>query len=586
MVTDDTNYIPPHEAALAVVATGMKKARLSIDSLILNAFVGGFLFSTGSIMYLSAHAQSPDLFKDNPGILDLISSITFGIGLFYVVILGVDLFNSNILYFSVAFLHGSVTIFDVALSWIVSFFMNLGGALLFGYLFSHLTHISRTPTFIQISREIAEQKASYSFIETFLKGIGGNIFVCLAIYLQIMAKPIHVKFLLIVIPIFTLAFTGLTHVVADIDILFIGMLNGANVTVGEYIWKLLVPASIGNMLGGFLFSLVLPYYLHTVVVERDRKALNLPQYEAKDEQPDLNMDSRVVRIPKREAEENEEEAESESEDEENDPDNLYEKVDTPDVVDNSESNNHFSPLPPLDQSLLESERSIPSIRSDTDSSDNASRVIATRTNSRTQTTMPVYESLHGSTLSGRNSSLADNKSIIRKRARNRLRRKFRTFRTPLGVFPVRGMADPLDDKNSATEEGPYYDDEQEEFTEGPPRHLERDRRESNLARSRTYSALRGTPHGKHNENVLKRINTIAVGQRSRTKARYGSNISLNRNSSYNVLERKPGARLERALSRFVTRAEMGTETGSRKHGSNSPDIEMNPSKPRHTSSNG
>ena len=44
-----------------------------------------------------------------------------------------------------------------------------------------------------------------------------------------------------------------------------------------------------------IFGVVITWYLHIYVVERDRAALNLPQYELRDEQPELNQDSRVVR---------------------------------------------------------------------------------------------------------------------------------------------------------------------------------------------------------------------------------------------------------------------------------------------------
>lgn len=298
-MVDDSNYLTPHETALAVVATAMKKARLQLDTLLINSILGGVLFSSGSFLLVAVYSEDPDIVARNPGIVNLITGVNFAMGLFYVVMMGADLFNSNILFFSVGVLRKAVTIYDLMISWVVSWLGNIAGSLFVSYLFGHLSGISSQKLWIIGSRQIIEQKVSYSFVQTFLKGIACNFFVCLAIYLQLMAKPIHVKFILMSFPIIDFIGIGFTHVVGDMSASFIAMLNGANVSVGKYIWKLLIPASLGNIVGGLFFSAVVPFYLHLVVVERDRKRLSLPEYEARDEQPELNMDSRVVRIQKK-----------------------------------------------------------------------------------------------------------------------------------------------------------------------------------------------------------------------------------------------------------------------------------------------
>lgn len=296
-MVDDSNYLTPHEAALAVVATCMKKARLQLDTLIINSILGGVLFSSGSVLYVAIHSENLDLLSHNPGILNLIGGLTYSVGLFYVVILGAELFNSNILYFSVGVLRNAATIYDLLISWFFSWLGNIAGSLFVSYLFVHVSGISTHEHWQYGASEVAEGKAAYSFMQTFLKAIAGNFFVCLAIYLQLMTKPIHVKYLMILLPIFTFVSSSYTHVVADMTTFFVAMLCGAHVSVGRYIWRVLIPASLGTMIGGSAFGLVIPFYLHLVVVERDRAKLSLPEYEARDEQPELNMDSRVVRVP-------------------------------------------------------------------------------------------------------------------------------------------------------------------------------------------------------------------------------------------------------------------------------------------------
>lgn len=55
----------------------------------------------------------------------------FPIGLVLITLTGSDLFTSNIMFMTVAFLSRRVTVKDVATSWFFSFFGNLAGSLFF-----------------------------------------------------------------------------------------------------------------------------------------------------------------------------------------------------------------------------------------------------------------------------------------------------------------------------------------------------------------------------------------------------------------------------------------------------------------------
>ncbi|CDK28921.1 unnamed protein product [Kuraishia capsulata CBS 1993] len=297
-MVDDSYYITTHEAALAVVATAMKKSRLRLDTLIINSIMGGILFSVGGMLHIMVQAQNPGLIaSDQLGIVQLLQGLVYGLGLFNVVIMGVDLFNSNILFFSVGLMRGAVTIVDLLISWFVSFFFNLASTIMVVALVMHASGVASTDNYIQGSIDIIVEKAEFSFAQTFVKGIACNFCVALAIYLQLMVKPLHVKLLMIILPVFTFVSMGFNHVVADMFLCPVGLFNNAPVSVATYIWKIMIPAALGNIVGGAFFGITIPWYLHLVVIEMDQKRLNLPQWDQRDEQPELNMDSRVVRVP-------------------------------------------------------------------------------------------------------------------------------------------------------------------------------------------------------------------------------------------------------------------------------------------------
>ncbi|CCF55636.1 hypothetical protein KAFR_0A01980 [Kazachstania africana CBS 2517] len=464
-MVDDSYYITPHEAALAVVATSMKKSRLKIDTLVVNSILGGILFSSGSLLYLAIHAENPQMAMNNPGILNFTGAWTFVIGLFYVIIMGCDLFNSNILYFSVGLLRNAVTIYDLLISWFFSWIGNIAGTLFVSYLFMHVSGISSSSDWINGSINIVNDKQSYTFMETFLKAIAGNFFVCLAVYLQLLSKPIHVKLIVMSLPIFTFVCCGFTHVVADMPMMFIGMLNGADLSVGKYIWKLLIPASIGNIIGGFAFSVILPYYLHLIVVERDRQRLSLPEYEARDEQPELNMDSRVVRVTTTNLDKN-----------------------TTDLQD--ENNTSYDNK---ENFISDDEDSLTSIDSEENTGTNSS---LNRFN-RNEQPIPY-----------RPTRTRTNDLELSKTHRNK---SYHSIRSPPGVFPVIGMGEPLT-------------------------------KERTIENSTTMIS---------NDHGLKKLFTTS-NSNSIKNMELKEEVNYFNDGHYNVLNNKPGTRLEKAITKMLS----------------------------------
>lgn len=296
-MADDTYYISPHEAALAVVATSMKKSRLPFYILVINSIIGAFLFSAGGMLYVMCEAGSAALIPGMNIFVYLAQGAVYAIGLFYVIVCGMELFNSNILFFSVGVMRGAVTLMDLIISWFVSFWVNFASTVFVVYVICYCSGVLKQEEYVTGTIAIAKSKDSYTFAESLLKGIAGNFFVCLAVYLQIMVKPLHVKFLMIFLPIFTFVAMGFSHVVADMFLVPAGIFNNCGYGFGHYFWKIMLPGAIGNIIGGSFFGVVIPWYLHLVVIEQDMKKLNLPAYDERDEQPMLNMESRVVRVP-------------------------------------------------------------------------------------------------------------------------------------------------------------------------------------------------------------------------------------------------------------------------------------------------
>lgn len=537
-MVDDAYYITPHETALAVVATAMKKARLRLDTLVVNSLVGGALFSAGGMLFLASHAENPEMVQNNPGLISFLGAFTFSIGLFYVVINGADLFNSNILFFSVGVLRNAVSVYDMLISWFISWICNIGGTLFVCYVICHLSGATSSDLYIKGSHEIVDAKASFTFIENFIKGIAGNFYVCLAVYLQLMVKPLHVKLIVMTLPIFTFVAMGFTHVVADMYLLMMGMINGADLSVGKYIWKLLIPSTLGNIVGGSVFGAVIPFYLHLVVVERDRKRLALPEYEARDEQPELNVDSRVVRIPPEEAAVEEEEGETSSD---GLMDDYYKFNDHRDKT-RSNSSNSYDDYDDGDDKTSEKYQGPVEYRPNPVPDRGANRPHVVKT---TSALSRVSTTRSGMSLRSRHSQ---------------------NIRSPPGVFPVRGMGKPLIRERNIVD--PEYTSDLGSFDGAHRYPAERDNADAEdvgsfdmiSTNSEADSSIEDpiVIHAKKNRKrnsrgALARASSATL-QKKKTLNELESDeeCKYEEEGGYNVRNHKMGTRLEKALSRIAT----------------------------------
>lgn len=322
-------YFTPYEASLSCIATGLKKARLSTINLLINSILGGVVFSTGGLLITQLHGL---IFIDpiqrdlNIGLLLFLKGSILPIALCLVVILGLELFNSNTMFFTICMCGGTLGIKSTLRNWILVTLGNLLGSLFVCYVIMYLS-LGRNDKYVILGAQYTmNSELSKTELQNFIKGFIGNILICIGIYTNLMCKPIHVKFLMIFISIFTFSVLGYNHVITELFIVPFGILNMGkyDVTIvkewisnsstllwyndlssGEinkaqrhaivmFIWKMFIPTYLGNAIGGIIFAIVIPYYLHYYTVEKDRELVGLPTHNYKDTRPEINLESIVT----------------------------------------------------------------------------------------------------------------------------------------------------------------------------------------------------------------------------------------------------------------------------------------------------
>jgi len=99
--------------------------------------------------------------------------------------------------------------------------------------------------------------------QIFIRAIGCNWLVCLAIYMGMQGKDVVSKVMGMYMPVFVFVLLGFDHVAANMFFIPLGLWLGTpGLTIGLYIWKGVIPAAIGNMIGGTVFCAGYYYYMY------------------------------------------------------------------------------------------------------------------------------------------------------------------------------------------------------------------------------------------------------------------------------------------------------------------------------------
>ncbi|MCJ1310116.1 hypothetical protein MMC25_003777 [Agyrium rufum] len=254
----------PQQTTELVCRIGAKKSTMRLDKLFINSCMTGPLLGFGCAVLLSTEA-APWYQENAPGLIRSIGALFFPVGLVMIVLSGADLFTSNIMFMTCAFLHRRVTILDVLKNWVVSFLGNLAGMLFFMTIVTGYGGVFQaTEGYRMEVINFATQKAVQpQWHQIMLRGIGANWLVCFAVFISISSREISSKIIAIWWPTATFVALGLDHVIANMYFIPMAIWVGhPQITVGYYIWKSMIPTTIGNLLGGGIFVGGAYWYLY------------------------------------------------------------------------------------------------------------------------------------------------------------------------------------------------------------------------------------------------------------------------------------------------------------------------------------
>lgn len=238
------------------------KERLPLDKLTLLGIIGGAYISMGGLLSIVIGFGFPGVAAQNPAIIKLLMGATFPVGLIMIILAGGELFTGCCAYFIPNVMNRRQSWLTALKLCSIVWITNFVGALLFGYLIVYLPNVSHYQPTLSGFLTIAEAKTSHPFFVTMLKGIGANWLVCLAVWLAASSKNTAGKILGIWFPVMTFVAIGYEHSIANMFFLPVAMLEGFDLSICELFTKNLIPATLGNIIGGALFMGGFYWYIY------------------------------------------------------------------------------------------------------------------------------------------------------------------------------------------------------------------------------------------------------------------------------------------------------------------------------------
>ena len=255
----------PPEVSRAAVASGVAKAALRPDRVLVSSFLAGAYIAFGGLV---AIATTSGLAPARWGSLPtLITGATFSLGLILVVIAGSDLLTGNMALVTIAALRRKVTFGSMLVNFGLVTVGNLAGSLVVAYVLAYKTgvipdHHAGGIVYERIAAIAKGKAVTETHLQQFLRAIGCNWLVCLAVWLGLAAEDVAGKILGIFFPILAFVAIGFDHVVANMFFLPLALFtNVPGITAGNVAGNL-VFAYLGNFVGAAVFVAGAYYYLY------------------------------------------------------------------------------------------------------------------------------------------------------------------------------------------------------------------------------------------------------------------------------------------------------------------------------------
>ncbi len=254
------SYTKPAEVIDLMIQSGKTKIKLSVSDLLIRSALSGAILGFGTTLAVTATVQS------GSGIL---GAAIFPACFIIVVLLGLELVTGSFAILPAAYFDGKISMGAMIKNLLFVFGGNLLGALLYAVLFwISLTNMGSSdsnaliPAIIKIAEAKTTGYAQYGaagMVTVFTKGILCNWMVTLGVVMFLTSSSSSGKILATWLPIFIFFAQGFEHAVVNMFVIPAGMMLGAKVSFGDWWIYNQLPVTLGNIVGGVIFTALALY---------------------------------------------------------------------------------------------------------------------------------------------------------------------------------------------------------------------------------------------------------------------------------------------------------------------------------------
>lgn len=257
------DHITPAEVIAESFQLARKKTQLSVSAMLIRgALAGAFL----------GYATSLAILIGTQGLPPIADAVLFPVGFAMLVLLGLELATGNFALLPMGVLEGGVRWGGLLRNWAWVYLGNLIGSMLYALLFYLAITNFRTNdggALAAAVRAIGEKKTltymaagGAGWATALIKAILCNWMVTVGTVLALVSRSTIGKIVAMWLPILTFFALGYEHSIVNMYVIPAAMLSGAHVTIRQWwLWNQ-IPVTLGNVLGGAIFTGLALYLAH------------------------------------------------------------------------------------------------------------------------------------------------------------------------------------------------------------------------------------------------------------------------------------------------------------------------------------
>lgn len=259
------DYVMPQEIVRDMVNTGGLKLDLPVRHLLIRGALAGAYLGVATSMAVTAAVETGSW---------LIGSLLFPFGLCLAILLRTEIITGSFALLPCATADGKANacISRVLTNWGWVFLGNLIGSTMYAALLAIVLTTAGDASLSSTGDKliaIAETKTNYyaahgsaGMLTVFTKGLLCNWMVSLAVVFAFATTSLSGKILAIWGPTVLFFSQGFEHAVVNMFVIPVGMLLGAHVSLTDWwLWNQ-IPVTLGNLVGGMLFTGLAIYFTH------------------------------------------------------------------------------------------------------------------------------------------------------------------------------------------------------------------------------------------------------------------------------------------------------------------------------------